>query len=231
MKSLILYLTLSICIISNGYSQQDENVFKDKHGRIVLPQQGDLAVGLSVNPIFDYMGNLFNGSDNNQLALKLLNNNQLFFKYFLAPGRAIRTRVGISKYDQLYTDSNIDADVKESHINFSAFLGYEKRKGRERLQLFYGGETGVDFSTVNYVYKYHYYSPTPRISKASSDSYSGLTLRGFAGVEYFVLPKISFGSEVGISMRLQHFNHTNDNSLEINTDIFNGQIYVLFYFE
>ncbi len=243
MKRTILVLTLSICIISSGFSQQDDSLFKDKHGKIVLPQKGDMALGLCINPIFNYVGNLFNGSGNNQLALKLLNDDQLFFKYFLAPDRAIRTRVGISIYDQQYEDNTIGAIVKESHIELSAVLGYEKRKGRERLQIFYGGEAGFDFSTVNYKYDYLSSSYDLRITEARYNDGSGFMLRGFGGVEYFVLPKVSFGSEVGISVsqnlnkKIQRksgdrpFSNFENNSIELNTDILNGQIYLLFHFE
>ncbi len=249
MKRTILLSALFTLLVFNGFSQQD-SLLKDKKGNIVLPQKGDFALGIGVNSIFNYVGNLFSSSGDNRLALTLLNNNQLYGKYFLASNRAVRVRLGISKYALNYHDNitsdfrgNLDADSrKESYMNLSFVLGLEERKGRDRLQLAYGAEFKLYFSNSKFNYSYGSYSDTIRPLEVKNSNGIGIGARAFVGTEYFLLPKVSIGGEVGLGIMGNMFGKSyekysaynditfDNNTLEINTDILNGQIYLLFHF-
>ena len=74
-------------------------------------------------------------------------------------------------------------------------------------------------------------------------------LRVFAGIEYFMFPKISIGGEIGLGYynnfggkninNIEYWNFStgltkNNNQIKtssstINSDILNGQIFILFY--
>jgi len=84
------------------------------------------------------------------------------------------------------------------------------------------------------------------------DNEVGFGLRGFLGMEYFFLPKISIGGEVGLGFMdvikgktktvSEHWDYIeNDvvkdnkennggNTYQISSDILNGQVYLLFHF-
>ncbi len=102
--------------------------------------------------------------------------------------------------------------------------GLEWRKGSTRLQGFYGGELGFMMAGVGEKYTYgNALNPDPNEpahvdvtgaddfgTNVGTDSYGnpsrtltsktssfGLGLRGFIGVEYFIIPKLSVGGEFG----------------------------------
>jgi hypothetical protein len=212
----------------SGFSQQD-SVLKNKKGKPVLPEKGDFALGISANPIFNFVGNMFSSSGSNQLYLNFLNG-QVYGKYFTSSQSALRLKLGIYNSTSHY-ENNVEDDYNINHkvtdemdysynsISFAA--GIEKRKGSGRLQVSYGGE--LLLSLYSYSNKYSYgnafsvtnTSPTTTYDFYNSYSYKtstrpleskrndGLTtgLRAFTGIEYFVFPKISVGGEIGLGYR------------------------------
>lgn len=104
--------------------------------------------------------------------------------------------------------------------------GLEWRRGTTRLQGYYGGDLMVSFSNSGREFTYgnalndstsvnflttdfstedegsynignDTYGNTARYNSVKDGSVFGLTLRGFAGVEYFIFPKISLAGEFG----------------------------------
>lgn len=92
--------------------------------------------------------------------------------------------------------------------------GLEFRRGHNRLQGFYGGEVLIGLASNSTKTKYgvemdkeaadNFYTnadgslvSSGRVLKARSGNAITLGLRGFAGVEYFVAPKISLAGEFG----------------------------------
>ncbi len=79
----VIVSSLLLCSLSTlSYSQQD-SVLRNKNGRVILPEQGDVAIGIGANSIFNYVGNMFSSAGKNKLELNLLNNNYLYGKYFI----------------------------------------------------------------------------------------------------------------------------------------------------
>lgn len=147
-------------------------------------------------------------------------------KYFMSENLAVRARFGINSIktaeksfgENPLTPSAIDPEVillstsSESESDVFLGVGLEKRRGHNRLQGIYGGELilGYGSSKVNNKYEIEFNDTaqdsgfiSPGATRLLSSKDSGvftLGVRGFVGVEYFVLPKISIGAEFGWSI-------------------------------
>lgn len=98
--------------------------------------------------------------------------------------------------------------------------GFEKRRGSGRLQGIYGAEVllGMSSTKTNYTYGNSFstdfnaptsttdfnFGTSSAVSTRRKEDYSGASLlagvRGFAGVEYFIAPKMSLGGEIGYTL-------------------------------
>ncbi len=180
---------------------------------------------------------------------------------------------------QNHPDSLVEDTYKYSSTVFNIGLGYEWRRGKTRLKGVYGGEvmyqhqgsfsqeytygntfgngnaspTSTDWSSGGTVL-----SENPlaeRMVNRVSGKFNGFGVRAFAGIEYFIAPKICFGTEFGWGL-LAGFNGESTNATEfwdptgngtgaiseneiigaksrtfvLDTDNFNGSIYFMFYF-
>ena len=222
--------------------------------------------------------NLFTSSGNNQLRLSLLDINVLYRKYFLSSQKAIRLKFSLHKSDNHFensipsditSSSTVTDKLDRSSTDFKIIFGYEKRRGSGRLQFLYGSEIsfGVSSNGSKYTYGNAFstsntfptttinFSPpaSTRISVRTTESKissgSSMGLRVFAGIEYFMFPKISIGGEIGLGYynnfggkninNIEYWNFStgltkNNNQIKtssstINSDILNGQIFILFY--
>ena len=108
-------------------------------------------------------------------------------------------------------------ELKHSYNFIGLGAGIEMRRGKTRLQGYYGGQFMIMFggSKDSYTYgnAFSTSDPTPtttvdfntgttsnvsfRTTEMKSGTMMGLGLRGFIGAEYFILPKISLGAEYG----------------------------------
>lgn len=107
-----------------------------------------------------------------------------------------------------------------SNTNIAIGGGMEWRRGSTRLQGYYGADAMIGFSTSGTSFSYgndlkdnsnigqtttnfgnnltqDTYGNAARVTSRSNGSTFMFGVRGFAGVEYFILPKISFGGEFG----------------------------------
>lgn len=152
----------------------------------------------------------------------------LSVKYFLSDTTAARVKVGINRgsstVNTLYTDpveaadpsnnspSEISDTINSSETLFLLSGGYEMRRGYNRIQGFYGGEAllGMASSSSSTSYGWRYDTDafdngvigdgSSRVLQEKSGMGLSVGLRGFVGVEYFIAPKISLGSEYGWAM-------------------------------
>lgn len=197
---------------------------KNKKGWEILPQAGDYAISFDATPILDFALNAVNvGVDNASYAQHpgyVTGFNQVLVgKYFTSATTAYRAKVGINymsmKNDVLLgttpsgSDEYIRTDITKT-TNIQLGGGMEWRRGHNRLQGFYGAEAlimlGSPTSTTESEYNLDIETAVdsllettgnPRSLGVTSSSSFGFQVRGFAGVEYFVLPKISVGAEFG----------------------------------
>jgi len=80
-------------------------------------------------------------------------------------------------------------EVKSSGFDLNVGLGKEWRKGKTRLQGFYGADVFLNFKNSKTTTTY-----TASEMSVSSGSF-GLGAKGFIGAEYFLFPKISIGAQ------------------------------------
>lgn len=227
MRSIFFITILSFSFLY--LNAQQDSVLTDKKNRTILPEKNDLAFGISINPIFNYLGNSFNGSSHNFLNLGLLNN-QLYAKYFLSNNAALRFRLGM-KTTRKNVSVNSDYylyDIEETFTEIDGTIGYEKRAGDTRLQLFYGGEINIAYETIKHEHNYVGFLPDD-IELREADGL-GVGLRGFFGVEYFLISKLSIGGECGLGVFSTDAFSSPDRKFNVNTDILGGQIFMLFHF-
>jgi hypothetical protein len=233
MKKLLTILTV-VFFTTNLFSQEETtNNAVNKHGVSILPHAGDFAVGIDAGPLFNLAGNLMkinNGyTFNDPMAFNFVSGSSIYGKYFLADNAAVRARFDINMNSEtinnfvaddgstdpeaLITDTRV---VSGGEVNLG--IGYELRRGKGRLQAFYGAEVNLMFGgNTNIAYTYgNAMSTTDSIPTTTIDFENGIStttsartteakyaggfgagLRGFVGVEYFVFPNISFGGEFG----------------------------------
>lgn len=132
-----------------------------------------------------------------------------------------KTGAAVPTYPNL--GETVEDTYKEKSMNISIGGGLEWRRGSTRLQGYYGGDVlfGIGNSGRSYSYgnvlstttavastdwstggnpanlTTDTYGNAARNTEVKDGSIFGLTLRGFGGVEYFVLPKISIAGEFG----------------------------------
>ncbi len=122
--------------------------------------------------------------------------------------------------------ATVEDTYKEKGMNIGLGGGLEWRRGSTRLQGYYGADLMVVYSSSGRSYEYgnalndstsvssistdwsedgllednivsDTYGNTARVTDVKDGSIFGLTLRGFGGVEYFIVPKISIAGEFG----------------------------------
>tara|TARA_B110000305_G_scaffold87690_1_gene98823 strand:+ start:894 stop:1784 length:891 start_codon:yes stop_codon:yes gene_type:complete len=236
--SLILFSTVNLFLAQEDNNETDNSTFQSKNGFNILPEKGDFAVGLSTSPIFNYLGNIFNGNTGNTSPnANFMSNpqlstpaNHLFAKYFLTDKTAVRATLeygGTDNQNKLYVQddaaifadplSNANSEDMERSISSSIILGvgYEMRRGKSRIQGYYGGN--VFFMLQNSRTEYSYGNPFSELNPTPSTSdfgtnvlagdsrilvdYNGQTMGfgigGLFGLECFIFPKLSLGAELG----------------------------------
>lgn len=219
MKKRILMLA---AIFGASASFAQISSLKSKKGFEILPQAGDYAIQIDANPLLNFglnavtMGaNVGTNANGGSFAGVGSINTTIRGKYFTSATEAYRVNFGINT-SRAATTTNIaslvdpdDADLVVDSVTRTTQItiggGMEWRRGHNRLQGFYGAdinfmigspvpltsvEVSADAETASTDYGYG-----PIVTQKGSSF--GIMLQGFAGVEYFVLPKISIGGQVG----------------------------------
>jgi len=232
MKNIFLLMIFSIFAFNVSAQEDTEEPLKGKNGQLILPEASDIGLGVNMIPFFNWFGNAFNSNANNQFAsnnkfFTTFGNQVLMGKYMLSDKTAVRVNFGfnlISMESRNYIQDDASNDPLDMVIdswkfdggNYTIALGYEMRRGKGRIQGYYGAD--VIFNYTNNANTYSYgngHSATNMVPSSTSyngganlngnmrvldnsgNSSFGFGLRGFVGVEYFVAPKLSLGCEFG----------------------------------
>jgi hypothetical protein len=142
-----------------------QETMENKNGQEILPQAGDIALGVNAVPILNFVGNTFNGNGNNTYIgqnrfVSNLGNNVIFGKYMLSSSTALRAhlRVGINSFSNknyVYDDTKNSPDslvtdqVRVTNSQYTLGAGYEMRRGFGRLRGFYGAEVFLGYGRNN----------------------------------------------------------------------------------
>lgn len=193
----------------------------NKNGVVVTPEAGDWAIGFDASPLLNYAGNLLNGNTSNSMNTQFIGANQAIFgKYFVDASTAYRGGLRIASLSgkqEILTDTNtvnsnpsyVTDIAKSSGAAIYLSAGIEKRRGKNRLQGYYGGEATIMFggSTPNMSYEYGATLDSANIADGAAvngrtltskaGSTFGFGVRGFIGAEYFFMPKMSISAEYG----------------------------------
>jgi hypothetical protein len=234
MKKIIL--TAALAITTFGVFAQGSDQLVSKKGEMYLPESGDWAVSFSASPFLNYFGGFLSNAGAVAPTASFLNNNQTIIgKYYVDPQTAYRAlvRIGINSQgqDNIVTANSSTPTSPTYATDHAAYaqhfvglgVGMEKRRGKTRLQGYYGGEFMFFLSGSSDTYTYgnaydkndqlvnstNWGGPlgitpqgTPSFSAVGqrtltnvAGSTFGISLQGFIGFEYFFMPKISVGGE------------------------------------
>jgi hypothetical protein len=204
---------------------------KSKKGELYLPEKGDWAIGFNADGIFEYVGNAFNAENfNNAPSVNFIRNNTFVGKMFIANNQAYRVVANLGIVGGTTTTPVIagagspsvtttTTKVSNPGFDLTIGLGKEWRRGKTRLQGFYGADAVLNINSsknrteVSAVTETT--APGPPIAVTTTTlntetvSKNGLGLGigvvGFIGGEYFIFPKMSIGAQYswGLNVGIQ----------------------------
>ncbi len=197
MKKIIL--TMAAVFALSFANAQD---LKSKKGENYLPEAGDWAIGFNANNLFSYAGNLFSNAGTNTIGNVANNGWEGTFvgKKFTSATKADRYLVdfGVNTGSTTTPASTTQSTkVTNSGFNLNLGLGKEWRKGKTRLQGFYGADLVLGIKSSGS--KTEYTDSNNSANNTTTDTKGGLEFkvgaRGFLGAEYFLFPKIAIGAQ------------------------------------
>ncbi|TND08058.1 MAG: hypothetical protein FD123_2612 [Bacteroidetes bacterium] len=211
-----------------------------KNGEAYLPETDDWSIGIDATPFLNYAGQMLSNAGATAPTWNFLNANQTIIgKMYTSETSAYRAilRIGMTsnKSVAMIADATVTTaptypnliamkeDEMKAGTNFIGIGGgIEMRRGKTRLQGFYGGDAMIWSSGSKQTYTYgntlaasgtivtaaastnfgsnmttDTYGNTARITEMKAGRTTGFGLRGFIGAEYFIFPKISVGAEFG----------------------------------
>jgi len=208
--------TLLIALAAIFAVQAQEATYKVANS--ILPEEGDFAIGVDASPFLEYIGGIF--SDAGATAPEF-GSTTFYGKYFLSPESAVRASLKLnlgpvttSKLPGYETDNTEKVEIdyidveKRGTTEFELAVGYELRRGYDKLQGFYGAQVlGGFLKTSNTaqsgkdISKTHLYNHSWGVGNyhSTNNSYH-LGVGGFAGVEYFITSKISIAGELSLNI-------------------------------
>lgn len=160
--------SIALVALAFGVTSAFAQDLTSKKGEPILPEAGDWSIGIEATPFLDYAGNFFGKTvKNNAPTWNFLNgNNVIVGKYFVEANKAYRAgirigfgsnteramvadRAAASNTTVTFPSANAmkENEWKHSNTAFGLTGGIEMRKGKTRLQGFYGGELGIFFGS------------------------------------------------------------------------------------
>lgn len=225
-----LFLSLALISAVAVVNAQD---MTSKRGVQILPEADEWALGFDATPLLEYFGNLFTDSFNDGPSFDFTRGQSIWIKKVRDEGFHYRGSLRIG-FGSTSMENNIPVvpnnndttfvvdERSTSMMNIAIGAGFEKRRGKGRLQGYYGPELTIGFGSSSTEYSYgnafsqNNTMPNTTIdfnngnasgvSSRTTESVNGSTfsigLRGFVGLEYFFAPKLSVGGEFGWGLAL-----------------------------
>ena len=187
MKKLTLLFVALAFIMINAQAQDDELV--SKKGFKILPEAGDIAIGVDVAPFINTLN--FMGGTSTGPKMSFGDNLSIFGKYYASADMAYRVKFAansISTTKNNYVlDQNVlgatESDVVEDKASFNytrvaISVGFEKRRGNGRLQGYYGADFFTEYANgtagnTNFSATYGNAFETNHTSPVSTDFING----------------------------------------------------------
>ena len=213
MKKVILS-AIALCAFTFANAQD----IKSSKGENYLPEAGDWAIGFNADGLFDYVGNAFNHTANTapSVAFQTENAGTFVGKKFTSATEAYRVMANFAITSGTTGDAATSAgEVKTSGFALQAGLGKEWRKGKTRLQGFYGADVFLsvknDKSTTSH-------STGTAYETTHTVSSFGVGAKGFIGAEYFLFPKVSIGAQYTYGLLINSASTKDSSSIAGSTD-------------
>jgi len=170
MKKSVLVVALALGV-SSAFAQD----LTSKKGEPMLPEANDWAISMNADPIFQFVGNAFSGytGKNTAPAVNWLNGNQTIVgKKFIDEKTAYRVLVRLGFTSQTFKNSILSDDqgttpivfpalpnmvvdkYKHTSTNIAIGAGKEWRRGKTRLQGFYGADVMIWMTSSKDKYTY-----------------------------------------------------------------------------
>lgn len=164
--------SIALVALAFGVSSAFAQDLTSKKGEPFLPEAGDYMIGIDANPFLNYLGNFFGKTvANTAPTFNFMNGNRMIIgKYFKDATTAYRLgiRIGLdNKTTKNYLNdvteapgayptlpTKIEDSWKHGQTNIGLMVGIEKRKGKTRLQGFYGADFMIFGSTTKDKYAY-----------------------------------------------------------------------------
>ena len=169
-STIILLSVLSFGVFAqDDYSaafEQEQEEQKTTQGSEYFPKAGDFGIGFDATPFLNYLGNAFNGTEDNSLNL---NDNTLYFRYFLSDNSAARVALRINstkEVDNRYvrddaafmedplSQNQVEDRAIYSRNNYELKLGYQMFRGKNRLRGFFGGDLFFGYAKYSDEFEY-----------------------------------------------------------------------------
>lgn len=239
MKKTVLFA--AALVAATAASAQTGEITSNR-GENWLSQDGDWGLIFDAQPLLNYAGNLLNGtSGNGGAALNNIfstagaagvNGNTVVIggKKLIDANTAYRAKVrlgfGSTKRTELVPDMSDGADpedmvedvTKDNFMGIDLGFGLEKRVGSTRIVGVYGAEVGIGFGSSKTTYEYgNDLTGGSRNTEVKHGSTMGVRLNAFAGVEWFVAPKVSLSGEYTWGLALRSKGHS-----ETTTETWDG---------
>lgn len=216
-----------------------------KKGETILPEADDWAISFDAAPFLNYFGQMLSNAGASSPTVGYTNGypwaikGKMFKDEKTAYRAGIRLGFGSTSMTGLTDDASdnlgtpagyptpspmVEDVMKDGYNGIVLTGGLEMRRGKTRLQGYYGGEVIIGMSGTKETYTYGNaintavdatavdgsngtdfgtnmmandgFGNAARVTERKSSSMM-IGLRGFIGVEYFILPKISIGAEYG----------------------------------
>ena len=175
-----------------AFSFANAQDLKSSKGENYLPEAGDWSISFNADNLFKYAGNAFSNAGNNVIGQVQNSNASGSFtgKKFVTATQADRYTAGFELGNSSVTAGN-GTETTATRINVSAGLGKEWRKGKTRLQGFYGYDLLANMTLVDNTKQT---SAAGTVVDAKGGFVFGVGANGFLGAEYFLFPKIAIGA-------------------------------------
>lgn len=233
MKKTVLFA--AALVAASAASAQTGEITSNR-GENWLSQDGDWGLIFDAQPLLNYAGNLFNGTNGNGGAAlnnifstagapgiggntvviggkKLIDANTAYrAKLRLGFGSHKETNLVPDMADGAAADAQVEDVTKNNFMGIDLGVGLEKRVGSTRIVGVYGAELGIGFGSSKTTNEYGNAvtatNPNTRTTEQKNGSTMGVRLNAFAGIEWFVAPKVSLSGEYTWGLALRSKGHT-----------------------
>jgi len=242
---------MALALVVTGVIAQETGGMTSKKGEAILPEADDWALVIDATPVLNYFGRFLSTAGSTSPTwgypgAPLAITGKMFKDEKTAYRGMIRLGFGSTTLNN-FVDDNVNTTDPNAMVNDSRKVAYnnivlgggmEWRRGKTRLQGFYGGMLmfgiGGSKNTYSYGNSYSGTNTTPtstttwtpsiatssapsRITELKAGSTMMIALRGFIGAEYFIFPKIAVGAEFGWGLGM-----TSTGEGEVTTQTWDG---------